>query len=305
MKKTDATLCNQSDCNTLFDILKKDISRCHILKGAALMAKFKELSEAVGTPDYLRIRNEIVNGTMRLIFNFLKNKEVSDNQFCDCFQECANGLVKAVESFNPEIGSNFSSWALFYFRKYINNEFQADMSKAQSKSLEIKKRIKRTESHYVSEHGFLPFDDELAQLSGESLKSVQIYRIGESSIFDSSIKVAHNYDDSEDGRVYTPKDDCTDLSDDAFDQMYEGEISTVLNSSISVLPTKQREVVCQYFGLNPENKRYNFEEIGRQRGISGVAVGRLFDRARKTLKTNGLLQAMHDDSYYRDQYFNY
>ena len=63
-------------------------------------------------------RNKVVEGNLRIVWSIAAKYQGLDT-FEDVIQNGNIGLIKAVETFDVEKGTAFSTWALEYVRKYI------------------------------------------------------------------------------------------------------------------------------------------------------------------------------------------
>lgn len=63
------------------------------------------------------------------------------------------------------------------------------------------------------------------------------------------------------------------------DEETRRSIEQALNANIHLLSEKQRNIICLHYGINGALRQYSLEEIGHEYNNSGVAIGKMLQRA--------------------------
>ena len=64
-------------------------------------------------------RNQLIHANLRMVVNIARQYQQPGVEMLDLIQEGNIGLIKAVDKFDPTLGCRFSTFAVFWIKKYI------------------------------------------------------------------------------------------------------------------------------------------------------------------------------------------
>lgn len=192
------------------------------------------------------------------------------------------GLIKAVETFDPEREVKFETYAVHKIRGAILDELRA-MDWVPRSVRQKGRSLQKAYAHLSSDLGRTPYDDEVAEHMGLTLVEFE----------DLLSEVAPLTVLSLDEQEGLPGEDGLKLSEtipdeqaeDALKGIEEEQMRTVLREAIQGLPEKERLVVAMY-----HFEELNFKEIGRVMGITESRVCQIHSKAMMKLRARVRLQ---------------
>ena len=248
------------------------------------------------TEEELELGRQIKNGSksakMRIVRSNLKNVVAiarkivhkTNIPMMDLIQEGNLGLMIAVEKFDWNYGTKFITYASWWIRQAI---FKAISE--QSASMKIPVYVQETLSK------FSKVKSELEQQYGCAVKNSEVAKamnISENKIdeylnaFNKSISIDAELD-MNDGRAAKIAEILEDEKANVCSAVEFEELKNDLRSVISVLKTREKDVLMMRFGLN-EDKKATLEEIGKQFGVTKECIRQTEIRALAKLRS-------HDD----------
>ena len=193
----------------------------------------------------------------------------------DLYQAGCEGLIRAVEKFDPNKKISMSTYASFYIEKYLflalaENYWQPIMYK-------YKFRSKRRKLHAKSEEfrtrtGRYPSAQELSACLGYSYREIV-------SIINSTLPAVY-YDDP---KVLESSLSCASEAD-AETILIENENEMCLDQFPVKLSARERIVLELRFGFGKEGKVHTFIEIGEIMGLSDDTASKICRKAIEKLK---------------------
>jgi RNA polymerase sigma factor for flagellar operon FliA len=192
------------------------------------------------------------------------------------------GLIRAVETFEPEREIKFETYAVHKIRGAILDELRSLDWVPRS----VRQKGRSLQKAYSEMSGLLgraPYDDEVAQHLGLTLVEFEELLTEVAPLTVLSL-------DEQDGMG----DDTPALSEtiadpqaaNALAEIEEGQLKTILREAISGLPAKERLVVSMY-----HFEELNFKEIGRVMGVTESRVCQIHSKAIVKLRARVRLQA--------------
>jgi RNA polymerase sigma factor for flagellar operon FliA len=190
----------------------------------------------------------------------------------------AEGLIDAVDSFNPSYNVRFSTWAVMHIRTTIQDALRS--LDPLPRSLRSKsKEIERTQSELANERGCWPADDEVAQHLGipvEKLRRLQ-QDINRSEV---SLENVTDGAGDEPGTSWLASLADTDPEMDPEARLDNIETRLLLRQAVEAIPERERYVVTLYYGQNE-----SMRTISERLEISESRVSQLHARALRLLRT--------------------
>lgn len=214
----------------------------------------------------------------------------------DLKQEAYFGMCKAVESYDPDKGSSFLTWAIFWIRqqmqRYCQNNGTVRMPVHVSEKIQ---RYRKLQNLFYLHVGRLPNIREYCYYLGCSEATLEKIRQSERASCIGSIDAPAA--GSEDGSI-TVGDSIADPADhyeDMLDDMEDQQLKEALWGIVNDLPDQQREVIRARYQEN-----LTMKETAVRTGTT-IEVARKCERKalremRKPSKANRL-KAFYDSSY--------
>jgi RNA polymerase sigma factor for flagellar operon FliA len=190
----------------------------------------------------------------------------------------SEGLIDAVDSFNPSYNVRFSTWAVMHIRTTIQDALRS--LDPLPRSLRSKsKEIERTQTELANERGFWPADQEVAEHLGmpvEKLRRLQ-QDINRSEV---SLENVTDAGGDEPGTNWLASLADTDPEMDPEARLDNIEMRFLLRQAVEAIPDRERYVVSLYYGGNE-----SMRTISEKLQISESRVSQLHARALRLLRS--------------------
>lgn len=218
-------------------------------------------------------RNKIINSNQRFVISFAKRWATKEN-LSDLINEGNIGLIKAIDTFDPDRGNRFLTHAVWYIRSAINNYL-----------ISTEKIIKPVNSHKVyiaaskiknsfyAEHGRFPTSKEITDL----MKKKYNYKLSnEEDVYDikiTSIDESVDADESftcEDSFLFSNASSSCNIDDYIENDFTDKTLNVLLNA----LSLKQKKIIKMLFGIG-ELRPLEMEEVADKIGMTRERVRQL------------------------------
>ncbi len=136
-----------------------------------------ELAIAVGLGDSLA-RDRMVRANLRLVVNIARGYTGKGLSLQDLIEEGNLGLLRAVEGFDPAIGTRFSTYASYWIKQSIKRALinTAKTIRIPAYMVELLSKWRRASSRLAEELGRTPTPEEIGRVLGLPRKKLPIIK---------------------------------------------------------------------------------------------------------------------------------
>jgi RNA polymerase primary sigma factor len=226
----------------------------------------QELAVAIGEGN-VHARDRMVRANLRLVVNIARGYTGKGLTLQDLIEEGNLGLLRAVEGFDPAMGTRFSTYASYWIKQSIKRALinSAKTIRIPAYMVELLSKWRRASSRLTEELGRTPTPEEIARVLGLPRKKLPI------------IKKAI--------RIYnlTPQTDQSDagwslgemVMDERArspeDEMVESDNLSHVLRRLDVMDQREATVLKMRFGLE-DNEPRTLKEIGESLGLTRERV---------------------------------
>jgi RNA polymerase primary sigma factor len=237
----------------------------------------KTLARAIGQGD-VRARDHMIRANLRLVVNIARGYNGRGLPLPDLIEEGNLGLLRAVEGFDPTMGTRFSTYASYWIKQSIKRALinSAKTIRIPAYMVELLSKWRRASARLTEELRRSPTHEEVARVLGLPKKKLPIVK--------KAIHIYHSTPQSdqpeggwslgemvEDERLKNPED-----------VMLETDILEHALQLLNEMDPREATVLRMRFGLD-DREPHTLKEIGetlsltreRVRQIETEALGRL------------------------------
>lgn len=237
----------------------------------------KELAYGIGDGD-LMARDRMVRANLRLVVNIARGYTGKGFNLQDLIEEGNLGLLRAVEGFDPEVGTRFSTYASYWIKQSIKRALinSAKTIRIPAYMVELLSKWRRASSRLSDELGRSPTPEEIARVLGLPKKKLPIVK--------KAIKIYNSTPQTDqsaagwslgdmviDERTKTPED-----------ELVEHDVLNHVRKMIETMDTREATVLRMRFGLD-DTEPHTLKEIGKQLGLTRERVRQIETEALKRL----------------------
>lgn len=225
-----------------------------------------DLATAIGQGDVLA-RDRMVRANLRLVVNIARGYSGKGLGLQDLIEEGNLGLLRAVEGFDPTMGTRFSTYASYWIKQSIKRALinSAKTIRIPAYMVELLSKWRRASARLSEELGRSPTPEEVARVLGLPKKKLPIIK--------KAIRIYNS----------TPQTDQADagwslgemVMDERAkapdDEMQESDTLLHVLRMLDELDERQATVLRLRFGLD-DHEPHTLKEIGEELGLTRERV---------------------------------
>lgn len=224
------------------------------------------LARAIAQGD-ARARDRMVRANLRLVVNIARGYTGKGLGLQDLIEEGNLGLLRAVEGFDPDVGTRFSTYASYWIKQSIKRALinSAKTIRIPAYMVELLSKWRRATARLSEELCRTPTPEEIARVLGLPKKKLPIIkkaiRIYNSTPQTDQTEAGWSLGEMiMDERVKSPED-----------ELLEHDVLKHVMEMLDIMDPREATVLRMRFGLNDTNA-HTLKEIGEQLGLTRERV---------------------------------
>ena len=261
-----------------FDIYLSEIRRYPLLTAEEERALARQIQS--DSWEAWDARDRMIRSNLRLVISVAKRYRNRGLPLSDLVEEGNVGLVHAVEKFDPEMETRFSTYATWWIRQAVRRSIlnTAKTVRIPSYMAEELNRWRTYARGFEQKHGREPTDNELINAMDPAPTRrkflVRLFRTTTSNRSAVSLDVLFESVEA----LVDPRAERPDLID------YGSMERAKLIDAIDALPERESYIIRQRFGLNEQDSQLTLRQIAKEMDLSRERVRQLEHKALESLR---------------------
>ncbi len=262
-----------SNLQTPLETYLREINETSLLTAA----DERELARRIAEGD-AEARDRMVRANLRLVVNIARGYSGKGLGLQDLIEEGNLGLLRAVEGFDPTVGTRFSTYASYWIKQSIKRALinSAKTIRIPAYMVELLSKWRRANSRLSEELGRTPTPEEIARILGLPKKKLPIIkkaiRIYNSTPQTDQTEAGWSLGEMVmDERMKTPED-----------ELLESDVLKHVMRMVETMDTREATVLRMRFGLG-DTEPHTLKEIGEELGLTRERVRQIETEALKRL----------------------
>ncbi|MEO8494738.1 MAG: RNA polymerase sigma factor RpoD/SigA [Planctomycetota bacterium] len=226
----------------------------------------QELAALIADGD-VRARDRMVRANLRLVVNIARGYTGKGLSLPDLIEEGNLGLLRAVEGFDPGVGTRFSTYASYWIKQSIKRSLinSAKTIRIPAYMVELLSKWRRANARLTEELGRTPTPEEIARVLGLAKKKLPIIKKA-IRIYNSTPQT----DQSEAGWSLGEMvmDERMKSPDEA---LVETDVLNTVMNMLGEMDPREATVLRMRFGLD-DMEPHTLKEIGEELGLTRERV---------------------------------
>jgi len=235
-------------------------------------------------------RNKLIKSNLKFAISVAKAYQNSNSllNLNDLINEANLGLVEASETFEPEYGFKFISFAVWHIRRRIQESLSNNSRtiRIPINKINLLGKIGNMQINFVNEHGRMPTTGEIQKFVFELDIDSKPSKIDINKLLNSGnmlIRLESNDPNDE----YSPIN-YINSKIDSYSNIKENDSNTILNKLFEKLNPREKEIVSMRLGIGEYNEEHTYTKIGEGLWMTGENVRIIYIKALKKMKVNNL-----------------
>jgi RNA polymerase primary sigma factor len=253
----------------------------------------RQMRRASAGDAFEQARSKLIRANLRFAFSVAKQYQNRGVPLGDLVSEANAGLVRAADKYDPDVGVNFISYAVWWIRQALHSAVQRQGRTVQvplNRAADLS-RVSRAQEVLRQKLSREPHDEEIAKVADLSLDVTR----GLVALLQPVRSLDEPTSAGEQGRTLAE----TLVLDRGEDEdVLPGGVESdsrreAIGRALEVLAPRDRRVLTLYFGLEG-SRPMTLQEIARELGVTRERVRQLRDRALKRLREADTADVLRD-----------
>lgn len=226
-------------------------------------------------------REQLIRSNLRLVVNIAKRYTSRGMSLGDLIEEGNLGLIRAVDYFDPDRGTRFSTYAAWWIKQSIKRALLGDVRPVHIPTymVALLNQWRHVAAELESKLGRAPKFEEMADIMQLPVRKAKV--IHEITKILSSVRDASSDDGSGDDVSFAAavEDQTTGRPEDA---LVAGEEQSKVLRLLNELESREAEILRLHYGLDG-SKPIGLKEIGEKLGLTRERIRQIQRSALTTL----------------------
>ena len=235
-------------------------------------------------------REFLIKCNLKLAYVIASKYESSNIPLLDLVQQANIGLMSAVDHYNPNRGTKFSSYAVFWIKQSIFRYIEMHSRSIRLPGYihsEIKKIRELQEENYRTHQRYLT-DDEVATALNKTISRVKYLSTLENGIISLDDKPDEDMD-----KTYLEMITLDDESQNPFNEVNNADLEKNILCFLEKLPEREQLIIRMRYGIYNGNPM-SLEEIGTEMNLSRERIRQLESKALGRLRKMKGITRLYD-----------